>query len=158
MNAETPMSLVRKHPFVEGMKEQHVEQLGALAREVRIERDKILFREEETSPNFYLIVSGMVALEIVPPSGAYRVETLSGGDEFGWSSVMGQPAVFQARAMENLHALVFDGEKLRAAFEVDPAFGYDFMRHLLNVVSGRLHATRLLVMDSHWPVAKAAGA
>ena len=158
MTAESPMTLLRKHPFVAGMKEQHVEQLGALAREARFERNSVLFREEDASPNFYMIVSGMVALEITPPSGAYRVETLSGGDGFGWSSIMGQPAVFQARVMENLHALVLDAEMLRAAFEKDPAFGYDFMRRLLAVVSDRLHATRLLVMDSHWPVAKAAGA
>lgn len=158
MNAQTPLEALRKHPFVEGMQERHVEKLGTLAREARIGGGRILFREEEASPHFYLIVSGMVALEIVPPSGAYRVETLSGGDEFGWSSVMGKAAVFQARVMEDTHALVFDAAKLREACERDPSFGYDFMRRLLAVVSDRLHATRLLVMDSHWPVAKAAGA
>lgn len=158
MTAQTPLELLRKHPFVEGMHEQHVEKLGTLARETRVGRDRILFREEEASPSFYLIVSGMVALEIVPPSGAYRVETLSGGDEFGWSSVMGQNAVFQARVMEDMHALVFDSARLREACEKDTGFGFDFMRRLLTVVSDRLHATRLLVMDSHWPVAKAAGA
>ncbi len=60
--------------------------------------------------------------------------------------------------MEDLHVLVFESEALRAAFEGDSAFGLEFMRHLLTVVSDRLHSTRLLLMDSHWPVAKAAGA
>jgi len=40
----------------------------------------------------------------------------------------------------------------------DTAFGYRLMRRVLGVVADRLQATRLLVMDSYWPVAKKAGA
>ena len=152
------MDLLRKQPFVQGMQERHVEELGELAKEVRFERDRVLFGEGEESPEFYLIVSGMVALEIAPPSGTFRVDTLSAGDEFGWSSVMGHGTLFQAHVLQDLHALAFEAAELRALCERDNAFGYQLMRRLLGVVADRLQVTRLHVMDSYWPVARRAGA
>ena len=157
MTSETT-ALLRKQPFVRGMREHEIEQLGELAREVRYERDHVLFGEGEESPEFYLIVSGNVALEIAPPSGVFRVDTLGAGDEFGWSSVMGHGTVFQARVLDNLHALAFDAAQLRALCDRDNVFGYELMRRLLGVVADRLQVTRLHVMDYYWPVAKRAGA
>lgn len=158
MNTETLMVLLRRQPFVQGLKEHEIEQLGALAKEVRFERDRILFGEGELGTDFYLIVSGMVSLEIAPPSGVCRVDTLGAGDEMGWSSVMGSDTVFQGRVLQDLHALAFDAAALRALCDDDTAFGCEFLRRLLGVVADRLQATRLLVMDSYWPVAKRAGA
>jgi CRP-like cAMP-binding protein len=158
MNTETSMALLRRQPFVQGLKEHEVERLGALAKEVRFPRDEILFGEGELGTDFYLIVSGMVSLEIAPPSGVCRVDTLGPGDEMGWSSVVGDDTVFQGRVLQDLHALAFNSAALRALCEEDNAFGYELMRRLLGVVADRLQATRLLVMDSRWPVAHRAGA
>ena len=158
MNTETVMALLRQQPFVQGLKEHEIELLGALAKEVHFERDRILFGEGELGTDFYLIVSGMVALEIAPPDGVCRVDTLGAGDEMGWSSVIGSDTVFQGRVLQDLHALAFDAVALRALCEEDTAFGYEFLRRLLGVVADRLQATRLLVMDTYWPVAKRAGA
>ncbi len=158
MNTETPMELLRKQPFVKGLKDHEVEMLGALAKEVRFPAERILFGEGELGTDFYLIVSGLVSLEIAPPSGVCRVDTLGAGDEMGWSSVIGEDTVFQGRVLQDLHALAFDAAALRALCEEDTAFGYRLMRRVLGVVADRLQATRLLVMDSYWPVAKKAGA
>jgi CRP/FNR family cyclic AMP-dependent transcriptional regulator len=158
MNTAIPLDLLRRQPFVQGLKEHEVGQLGALAREVTFERDRILFGEGEECSEFYLIVSGMVSLEIAPPSGVFRVDTLEAGDEFGWSSVMGHGTVFQARALEDTRAIAFNAAELRALCERDTAFGYELMRRLLGVVADRLQVTRLHVMDSYWPVARRAGA
>ncbi len=60
----------------------------------------------------------MVALEIAPHGDAFRVETLSAGDELGWSSVLvGKGKFFQARTLEPVEALMFDGNELRAMCE-----------------------------------------
>jgi len=158
MNTETTMALLRKQPFTQGLKEHEIEGLGALAKEVHFERDRILFGEGELGTDFYLIVSGSVSLEIAPPSGVCRVDTLGAGDEMGWSSVVGSDTVFQGRVLQDLHAIAFDAAALRALCEEDRSFGYELMRRLLGVVADRLQATRLLVMDAHWPVAKRAGA
>ncbi len=158
MNAETTMQLLRKQPFVQDLQAHEIEQLDALAKEVRFPTGCILFREGEESSDFYLIVSGLVALEIAPPSGAFGVDTLGPGDELGWSSVMGHGTVFQARVLQDLHALAFDAAELRALCERDTACGYELMRRLLGVVADRLQVTRLHLVDSYWPVARRAGA
>lgn len=158
MNAATTTELLRRQPFFKGLSEQQIQALGALAREVRYERDTVLFKEGEESGSFYLIISGMVALEIAPLGDALRLDTLSAGDEFGFSSVIGQKTVFQARVLKDLHALALDATMLRTLCATDTKFGYEFMCRLMNLVSDRLQATRLRLMDTYWPVAQRAGA
>jgi CRP-like cAMP-binding protein len=159
METANRLALLREQPFVEGLTPAQIERLASLAREVRYDRGHVLFREGEECDDFYLIVSGLVALEIAPPEGSFRVDTLSAGDELGWSSfLMGRGRQFQARVLRDLHALAFSGADLRVLCEEDTAFGYELMRRLLGVVADRLQATRLQVMDMYWPVAKKAGA
>ena len=50
---------------------------------------------------------------------------------------------FQARALNPVTALAFEGEQLLASFRSDPEFGLAFMLRLMGVVSERLRATRL---------------
>jgi CRP-like cAMP-binding protein len=54
---------------------------------------------------------------------------------------------FQARALEPVRALAFDGGKLRRLCDADFAFGYDVLKRLLVVVSERLQNTRLQLLD-----------
>jgi len=129
-----------------------------MAARARFERDQIIFREGDECHEFYLLISGLVALEIDTPDHILRVQTLSAGDELGWSALlMGAGKYFQARALERVDALALDGGELLAACKEDPQFGYALMRRLLGVVAGRLQATRLQLLDMHSPVAKRAG-
>jgi CRP/FNR family cyclic AMP-dependent transcriptional regulator len=151
-------AMLRRHPFVEAFEPQHVDRLAALASPVRFERDQVVFHEGDECSEFYMIVSGLVALEIEEPGHTLRVQTLSAGDELGWSALlMAAGKHFQARALERVEALAFDGPALLAACKTDPAFGFALMQRLLGVVAGRLHATRLQVHDMYSPVAKRAG-
>jgi CRP/FNR family transcriptional regulator, cyclic AMP receptor protein len=151
-------AMLQKHHFVEEFESRHVEKLETLAKEVRFAQDHVVFREGDECSEFYMIVSGRVALEIEAPDHTLRVQTLSAGDEFGWSALlMGSGKHFQARALEPVEALAFEGAELLAACKHDPAFGFTFMQRLLAVVAGRLQATRLQLLDMHSPVAKRAG-
>ena len=149
-----------QHAFVgDEFRPQHIEKLKALAREVRFAPDQIIFREGEEFSDFYLIVSGRVGLEMQAPGRALRVQTLSAGDELGWSALlMGSGKHFQARALGPVEALAFDGGELLQACKEDTSFGYALMHRLLAVVAERLQATRLQVIDSYSVVAKRAGA
>lgn len=159
MSTEAVLAALRGQPFVEGFSPSQVDKLATLATRVRFEPDQVMFREGDECREFYLILEGRVGLEIAAPGQAFRVETLAGGDELGWSSVlMGHGRYFQARALEQVKALSFDAAALRAMCEADPAFGYALMLRLLGVVANRLEATRLQVLDSFWPPAKRAGA
>ncbi len=145
--------LVREHPFTKGFWPEHVEKLAALASEARFAAGEMIFHEGDHSSFFYLLVTGSVALEVVDPGRPVRVSTLWSGDVLGWSSVSSDDSKqFQARALEEVHALAFDGTRLNHACEEDYAFGYAFMRAVLNVMSERLHAIRGQVLELYTPV------
>jgi len=92
------------------------------------------------------------------PGHVLRVQTLYAGDELDWSAVLPHAGKhFQARALTPVSALAFEGEQLLASFKSDPEFGLAFMLRLMGVVSERLRATRLQLLDMYSPVAKAAG-
>jgi hypothetical protein len=96
-----------------------------------------------------------VALEVLSPGRPVRVATLYAGEVLGWSSVTGEAEgkQFQARALEEVRGIAFDGARLRHACEEDYAFGFWFMRAILKVMSGRLHAIRAQLVDSYSPLA-----
>ena len=159
MNTSTPMALARQHPFVRNFQPHEVDKFAALAREASFAKDQVVYAEGEECQDFYLIDSGSIALEINPPTGPVRVDTLGVGEEFGWSAVLaGRERVLQARALVASRLLAFDGASLRRLCETDTAFGYDFMHLLLASAVERLQALRLQVMDARWPVAHLAGA
>jgi len=158
MSAATLMTLLRKHPFVEEFQPEHIDKLRAMAREVNFAPGETIFREGDDCHDFYLIISGRVALEVEEADHVLRVQTLSAGDEFGWSAIlMGRRKHFQARALEHVEALALDGPKLLAACREDKGFGFALMYRMLGVVSERLQATRLQLHDMHSPIAKRAG-
>jgi CRP/FNR family cyclic AMP-dependent transcriptional regulator len=156
---ETILTKLRHHPFVAEFEPRHVDKLATLAREIRFDRDHILFREGDECSEFYLIVTGLVALEIAAPGHTFRVQTLFAGDELGWSALlMGSGKHFQARALDRVDALAFEGEELLAACREDTHFGFMLMQRLLAVVASRLQATRLQLLDMYSPAAARAGA
>ena len=157
--SDTILGDVTNHPFSQGLTAEHCATLAGLARRTSFARDEIIFREGDPKHEFFLIISGRVALEMVVQGKALRVHNLEAGDELGWSAVlMGGGKRFQARALEPVEALAFDGYKLLDTCRTDNSFGYKIMHRLLGVVSERLQAARLQVLDMHSPVARRAGA
>ncbi len=151
MNTET--TLLAEHPFTKKFWPEHVERLASMAAEMRFVPGELIFQEGDLSSLFYLLISGSVALEVVSPGRPVRVATLFAGDVLGWSSVTGDRAKqFQARALEPVVALAFDGVRLCHACEQDFAFGVAFMRALLGVLSGRLHSVREQLIEIYSPV------
>src|SRR3954468_17307206 len=145
--------LLNEHPFTEAFWPEHVTRLASMAAESHFAAGELIFHEGDHSSLFYLVISGNVALEVVSPGRPVRVATLRAGDVLGWSSITGDDGKqFQARALENVHALAFDGSRLRHACEQDYAFGFAFMRSVLAVVSGRLHSVRGQLLDIYTPV------
>jgi len=158
MTKETLLAVLRRHPFVEEFQPEHIELLTSIAKEVEFARDQVIFHEGDECHEFYLIVAGRVALEIEAPDHTFRVQTLTAGDELGWSAIlMGRGKHFQARALERTAALGFDGGALLEACRADPSFGFALMYRMLGVVSERLQGTRLQLLDMYSPVAKRAG-
>ncbi|HUA62006.1 MAG TPA: cyclic nucleotide-binding domain-containing protein [Verrucomicrobiae bacterium] len=145
--------LLRDHPFTRDFWPDHVARLATLASEVHFAPGDVIFEEGDPSSLFYLIVSGNVALEVKSPGRPVRIATLYAGEVLGWSSVTGDTGKqFQARALEDVHALAFDGTRLRHACTSDYAFGFRFMSAILSVTSERLHSIRAQLLELYSPV------
>jgi len=153
------LDVLQKHPFVADFRPEHTARLATLARQVQFDAGQVIFHEGDEFSVFYLLGDGMVALELEVPGHVLRVQTLYAGDELDWSAVLPHAGKhFQARALTPVAALAFEGEQLLASFKADPEFGLAFMLRLMGVVSERLRATRLQLLDMYSPVAKRAGA
>ena len=155
----SPQQQLEAHPFAAAFKPEHRIRLAAMAKEARFEAGQVIFREGDDYSVLYLLVEGAVALELEVPGHLLRVQTLYGGDVFDWSALLAHAGKhFQARALDDVVALAIEGEDLLASFQRDPAFGVEFLLRLMGVVSERLRATRLQLLDMYSPVAKRAGA
>jgi CRP/FNR family cyclic AMP-dependent transcriptional regulator len=152
------LSVLQRHPFVAEFRPDHVARLAEMARQVHFDAGQVIFHEGDVYSVFYLLGEGMVALELEAPDHLLRVQTLYAGDELDWSAVLPHAGKhFQARALSPVAALAFEGEQLLASFKADPEFGLAFMLRLMGVVSERLRATRVQLLDMYSPVAKRAG-
>ena len=149
---------LESHPFVSDFVPEDRARLATLAKEVRFAPDQVIFREGDDYSVFYLLGKGMVALELEVPGHVLRVQTLYAGDVFDWSALLPHAGKhFQARALDDVTALAFEGDQLLASFRDDPRFGLTFTLRLMGVVSERLRNTRLQLVDMYSPVAKRAG-
>jgi CRP/FNR family cyclic AMP-dependent transcriptional regulator len=145
--------LLRAHPFCKRFWPQHIERLAGMASEVHFRSGELIFHEADHSSLFYLLISGTVALEVVDPGRPVRVATLFAGEVLGWSSLTeSDDKQFQARALEGVRALAFDGTRLRHACEEDYALGYMLMQAVLSVMAGRLHTVRAQLLELYQPV------
>jgi CRP-like cAMP-binding protein len=145
---------ITNHPFAESFWPEHIETLVSMASEIRFRPGEFIFHERDYSSFFYLIVSGNVALEVLTPGHPVRVDTVYAGEVLGWSSLTGESdgKQFQARALEEVHAIAFDGARLRHACEADYAFGFRCMRAIAKVMSHRLRSVRTRLLNSYSPV------
>ena len=137
--------------LLEGFEPQDLERLAELAKEVHFKSDQIVFREGENHGRFYLILDGSVVLEITAGGRPVSLQTLHAGDAMGWSSLVEAEggAHFAARVVSPARALSFEGARLRETCESDPAFGYRMMKALLTLVTERLDASRMQLVDMY---------
>jgi CRP-like cAMP-binding protein len=152
------LQVLQKHPFVAEFRPEHSARLAVLAKQVHFDANQVIFHEGDDYSVFYLLGEGMVALELETPTQVLRVQTLYVGDELDWSAVLPHAGKhFQARALTPVTALAFEGEQLLASFKADPEFGLAFMLRLMGVVSERLRATRVQLLDMVSSEARLAG-
>ncbi|MDQ7839948.1 MAG: Crp/Fnr family transcriptional regulator [bacterium] len=129
---------------------QHLEKLAAIATEVTWTEDQVVFREGETDDRLYLVVEGLVALEMyIPNRGRTTILTAGTHEVFGWSAavpVVGKKTA-SARALQRTRAIAIDADALCAVCEQDHHLGYYLYRTLSHVIASRLTATRLQLLS-----------
>ena len=138
-----------EHPFLKGMKAEHIELMVGCASNVRFNPEEYLFREGDSAHSFYFIRHGRLALEAFRPhKGNIVIQTLNSDAVLGWSWLV-EPYVrhFDCRAMELTRAIALDGTCLRGKCEQDKELGYELMKRFVNVMEEELDAIRLQLLD-----------
>jgi CRP-like cAMP-binding protein len=144
---KTIAELLSEIPVFVGLAEEHRDLIGGCGRNVVLGRGDYVFREGDPANVFYAIRSGSVALELGIPT-TLIIETLHAGDVLGWSWLFPPYRVrYDARAMEDVHAIAFDGACLREKCDADHDLGYELMRRFSQIITERLQATRLRLLD-----------
>ena len=137
------------HPFLRGMPERHLKKLAGCARHAHFKAGAFIIREGKPAEHFYLLTGGRVALEIhAPTGGAIALQTLEAGEVLGWSWLV-EPYRwrFDGRAVEEVAAVALDAAGLREQCAKDHELAYELLKRFVGVVSGRLEATRMQLLD-----------
>jgi len=142
------------HSFGSGLPPAAIRMLAGIAQPCDFKAGEYLWKQGDHAQVLYLIDSGQIALEIlVPHQGPLQIETLSAGEVLGWSSLI-EPYRwhFDARALEDVSALVLEGKRLRQQCDDHPTVGYRILKQLTPFLEMRLQKTRLRILElnSHW--------
>lgn len=136
-------------PFLDALPAQVRQLLVPLAVSKAFPPGDELFREGHPHDDIYLITHGHVRLEMfVRERGHIPLMTAGPGDLVGWSPLFtDQPMTATATAMDQVQTLSLDGRQLKKLCESNHEVGYHMLRQFVQVLSARLIATRLQLLD-----------
>jgi CRP-like cAMP-binding protein len=141
--------ILAEHPFLKGLRQEHLELLVGCASNVRFEAGAFVFRQGQEANHFYILRDGKVAVELFAPQrGAVAIDTYGEGDVLGWSWLI--PPYhwrFDARAIEPTRAISLDARCMRTKCENDHDLGYELMKRFARIIEQRLDATRWQLLD-----------
>ncbi len=145
---KTPAQVISDHPFLQGLKAEHLRILIECAKEQAFGPGEILLREGEPANRFYLVEEGRIALEASIPNQSVvemvEIQSLGQGEVLGWSWLFPPFAWhFQARAVEAGKVIAIDAGHLLAACERNHDFGFELMKRVSQILMNRLQASRL---------------
>ncbi|MCQ4042302.1 Crp/Fnr family transcriptional regulator [Streptantibioticus rubrisoli] len=113
-----------------------------------------LFEEGSAADRFWLVRTGLIALDVhIPGRGAIVVETIGDGELLGWSWLF-EPYQWHLGALTRtaVQAYEFDAPQVRAAMDEDPAAGLALFRAIGDQVIGRrLRSARTRLLDLYGP-------
>ncbi|MBI5474987.1 MAG: cyclic nucleotide-binding domain-containing protein [Ignavibacteriae bacterium] len=149
MEKENLVEILRQHPFLHQLPDDHMQLLVGCAMNVRFHDGERLVTEGQLANKFFLIRSGRVALEAeFSGRGNIRIQTVGAGEVLGWSWLISPFRWhFSGVAVTDVRAISLDGECLRNKCETDKGFGYEMLKRFATVMERRLDATRLQLFD-----------
>lgn len=147
------------HPFFAGLDAGSVQQPAGCARNEHLKAGEYLFREGGSAEHFYVIIHGRIALELYTAnSGPHVLDTSGEGEVLDWPwPVPPHRWFFGARAVEPTTVVSLESACLRRKCDDDPRLGYEFVLRVAQVMSHRLQATRVRLLDLYgdpqppWP-------
>jgi len=148
--------------FLHGLPQEYLEQIAKAARIRDCDELDTVFREGDFAEHVYLVVSGIVSLEMCAPGvGCKRILTVGPGELLAWSGLTEQARLTAtARTLEVTRLVEIDAAQLLSMCQRNPSLGYEIMCRTMQTVSGRLSATRMQLVNvygSQMPAATSSG-
>ena len=152
---QTPALLhdLQSRTLLSALDVEQLKRLFAHAREVQLAPDGVLFLQDQAADSFYVVLEGRVKICVPAINGpGIEVQTLEPWDVIGWSWLIPPYCwAFEAKALTPIRLLRFDGKAILQECEQDPALGYALMKIFATLMSKRLRAARLRMMESWAP-------
>ena len=141
--------IIAEHPFFAGFAAEHLALIAGCGLMARFEPGAFLFKSGQPARHFFLIRHGAVSLELQPPGReAFRFATAIAGEVIGWSWLFPPHEwQFDARAIDRVRVVQFEGTCLRGKCDADPVLGYAMMKAFAAVLVDRFVDTRLQLID-----------
>lgn len=153
MSQDDIADYLRSHTIFSDLDPAHIETLAEHAQEKAFAAGDLLFRQADSAEHFYILMDGSIQVDVPSIMGpALVVQTLGTDQVLGWSWLIPPYKwTFEAKALSDSKVLVFDGKALLQQCENDNTFGYALMKRFTGLMSERLHAARMKMMDSWAP-------
>ena len=153
MSKDELISYLRSHTIFSDLEPAHIEILANHAEEKVFASGELLFEQQDSAENFYILRDGSIKVEVPSIMGpALVVQSLGKDDVLGWSWLIPPYKwTFEAKAVSDSNVIAFDGKALLQLCEKDNAFGYALMKRFAGLMSERLHAARRKMMDNWAP-------
>ena len=140
--------LMQKHRFFDGLAKKDIARLAGCGGLRTMPANRSIATEGTPATEFIVLLDGRVAIETtVPGKPPITLQTVEAGDVIGWSWIDAQSWVFDVRTLTDCEAIVLNGPEVMKVLTSDSALGFEMMRRLNRVVSERLGATRLQLLD-----------
>lgn len=143
--------LIASHRFFSHLKSEYHQAMAECACLKTYKTGDALGREGSTSDFFFALLEGRVAIESYQPGrDPVTLQTIHGGEIVGWSWLFPPYEwVFDAKALTDVRTIAFDTSCLRDKCEINPALGFELMKRFAQVMTMRLKATRLQLLDMY---------
>jgi CRP-like cAMP-binding protein len=132
------------HPLLRDLRGEWLRRLALHGRPVMRHTGYRLFREDAPADRFWLVRTGVVALDFhVPGRGDIVIERVGAGGFVGWSWLL-PPNRWTLGAViaEDCQAIEFDAAGVRGVIAAEPEFGRELTTRFVAVMGGRLQAAR----------------
>ncbi len=153
MSTRSIADYLASHPFFSGLDEAAIAELAGCARNEHVRAGEYLFRSGGKAEHFYVITRGRIGLELhTPGGGAHTLDSAGEGEVLDWPWLIPPYQwFFDGRAAEPTSVVSLDSACLRRKCEADPRLGYELIQRVAQVMSHRLQATRVRLLDLYGP-------
>lgn len=140
-----------EHPFFKDFNPAQVESFAECATSMHFPAGSHMFREEEVADRLFLVMEGMVTLELeMPGRDPLAIMSVGTGSIVGLSWLF-QPSRwhFSARVRKDASVIALDARQLLQKCTEDYQAGYQLMWRSASIMGERLQATRAQLLSAN---------